>query len=231
MPPKNERFELRLDEGLISRIDEWRFNQNDPPSRSETVRQLLESALASKKSKEIIIEPVERLLIGMMSEIMKNTSATRNPEYDVDFIMGSIYGGHFWALEWELDGLFHDSVVSHSNVTEVVDTLDMWAFIELAFARLTEADRERIEIEAPYRQVSFVGYDGNYETEHMTIVRHLVEKMNRYQQFKGREFNSHTRKRPYYCNMLQKFHPMRTALGPGRTLSVDELIELLSAQL
>jgi len=51
MPPKTERFEMRLDVEAIKRVDEWRRNQSDLPSRAEAIRRLVNQALSSADSK------------------------------------------------------------------------------------------------------------------------------------------------------------------------------------
>jgi metal-responsive CopG/Arc/MetJ family transcriptional regulator len=48
MPPKTERFEMRLDLEMIERIDNWRRQQSDLPTRAEAIRRLIETALGSK---------------------------------------------------------------------------------------------------------------------------------------------------------------------------------------
>jgi len=45
---KTERFELRLTGDLLARVDEWRRNQPDLPTRSEAFRRLVEAGLGSK---------------------------------------------------------------------------------------------------------------------------------------------------------------------------------------
>lgn len=45
---KTERFELRLTSDLLARVDEWRRNQPDLPTRSEAFRRLVEAGLGSK---------------------------------------------------------------------------------------------------------------------------------------------------------------------------------------
>ena len=45
-PLKSERFELRLDEEGLARIDEWRRRQPDVPARAEAMRRLMEVGLA-----------------------------------------------------------------------------------------------------------------------------------------------------------------------------------------
>jgi hypothetical protein len=47
MASKSERFELRLNPDVLERVDEWRTDQADIPSRSEAVRRLLERGLAA----------------------------------------------------------------------------------------------------------------------------------------------------------------------------------------
>lgn len=44
-PGPKKRFEIRLPQADIARIDAWRDNQDDAPSRSEAVRQLIEYGL------------------------------------------------------------------------------------------------------------------------------------------------------------------------------------------
>ena len=46
MAPKNERFELRLDEDILARIDIWLGQQDGVPTRAEAMRRLMETGLA-----------------------------------------------------------------------------------------------------------------------------------------------------------------------------------------
>jgi hypothetical protein len=45
MQAKSERFELRLDSEILDKIDGWRSDQRDVPSRSEAVRRLVNAGL------------------------------------------------------------------------------------------------------------------------------------------------------------------------------------------
>ena len=73
----------------------------------------------------------EKLMMWMLSEIMKGQ---KNHEKDTaELIKQAIYGGHFSALDWELTGIMHNHVDRKEAVTLVVDTLDMWSFIERAY--------------------------------------------------------------------------------------------------
>ena len=45
---KTERFEMRVSEQFLGRIDEWRRKQHDIPSRASAIRLVVEKALASE---------------------------------------------------------------------------------------------------------------------------------------------------------------------------------------
>jgi hypothetical protein len=46
-----ERFQMRVSPGFIRLIDEWRRKQPDLPSRAESLRRLVEIAVASERRK------------------------------------------------------------------------------------------------------------------------------------------------------------------------------------
>ena len=50
MAAKTERFEMRLEEEVLQRVDKWRASETDYPWRAEAMRRLLEFGLK-------IIEP------------------------------------------------------------------------------------------------------------------------------------------------------------------------------
>ncbi|HVJ33167.1 MAG TPA: ribbon-helix-helix domain-containing protein [Terriglobia bacterium] len=55
MPPKTERFELRLEVETIGRVDEWRRAQSDNPSRSEAMRRLIETGLETTTTRQVFL--------------------------------------------------------------------------------------------------------------------------------------------------------------------------------
>jgi len=42
---KNARFEMKVPEDLLGRVDQWRGQQSDVPNRSEAIRRLIEAGL------------------------------------------------------------------------------------------------------------------------------------------------------------------------------------------
>jgi uncharacterized protein YfbU (UPF0304 family) len=166
----------------------------------------------------------EKLMTVMLAEILEGIKT--KGEIEPEFVKEAIFRNHLWALEWKYQGLFADSAdATPPEVSFVVDVLDMWSFIERGYKDLSKADKARVEAEVPYGG-RFEGFDGNNETEYMSIARFLVEQLDRFTEFKGREFNSHMPSAGRYQEMLKKFEPIRAKLGAPRALNADELIEI-----
>lgn len=47
MPPKTERFEMRMDGDMLAAIDRWRKNMGDMP-RAEAIRMLVKMGLVAR---------------------------------------------------------------------------------------------------------------------------------------------------------------------------------------
>jgi hypothetical protein len=230
MQAKTERFEMRLDQETLDRVDGWRAAQDDLPSRAEAMRRLMERGLGMSGSEGLHFRESERLMISMLCDISRQLKVKDG--IDPEFVAEALYGGHNWALRWQYQGVFHGHEDSQQAVSDVVDILDMWFFIESGYAKLSKKDKDRIKKEAePFGSyVKFPGFDGNHETEHLGIARFLIEKMDRFSIFKGRELNSHAPLIGPYQRMLAVFEPIRVTLV-GRELSATEVIELLKAKM
>jgi uncharacterized protein len=226
MAGMSERFEMRLGEDVLARVDEWRAEQVDMPSRAEAMRRLVELGLARKKSDMVNFSDGEKLILWMLRDFSKSMKI--KGEVDPEFVIDVISGGHYWAPRWEMQGIFHDYQDNPNDVRFVVDVLDMWSFIEEAYEALSVKDKELLKKEAePFGEhVRFMGFDGNYEASHIGISRFLTDKMNRFTRFKGRELNSHCPMIARYRAMLIEFEPMRSSLI-GRSLGVGQLVKLL----
>ncbi len=171
----------------------------------------------------------EKLILLMLSEIQEKLGIN---DHTTKLITKSIYSNNTWALSWELNGVVGDSPdETPKEVTEVVHILDMWDFIEESYSSLNQSDKDKIEQDAePFgKYVQFIGFDGNNETEHLGIARFLIDDMNRFSRFKGRELNSHSPRLNSNLNMFSVFKKIRPKLGE-RSLHVDEIIEILKAK-
>lgn len=114
-------------------------------------------------------------------------------------VLLTIYGGHYWAPAWEMNGLFHNHADRPADVSLVVDVLDMWDFIEGRAEKLSPEEAEKLKAANHGFLPKFVGFDGNNEATLMSISR-----------FKGRDFNSHAPTAARYRRMAEAFQ------GPGQ---------------
>lgn len=238
MAPKTERIELRLEPEIVQRLDEWRMMQGDLPTRSEAIRRLLDDKLEEHTKEGFRLDNTDRLTIWMLSEILKNQIKERDDQRDasydmktVNLVQEAIYEGHFWALQWEMPGVMHNYVDDPKKVRAVVDILDMWSFIERAFKKFNK--KEKAEVEAAVgilgKDPKFRGFDGNNESEYMGIASFLVNQLGRFQEFKDRSFNSHSRTAARYQRMASRFEDIRKNLI-GREMSPSEMIDVLTLE-
>lgn len=227
MATKMERFEMRIDEDQLARIDTWASEQSDGPVRAEAVRRLIDLGLSAGSQRAVRFSDGEKMLILMMRDLYRHLKL-KDGESDPDFLAKVIYGGHYWAPKWDMQGVFHDHVDDPEEVRYVVDVLDMWLFIEEAYASFSAADKKKLVAEVGQwaDRVAFAGFDGNNESSQLGIARFLIEDMERFQRFKGRDLNAHHPTEARYRRMVKLFTPMRATLV-GHGLSVKQVAELL----
>ena len=224
MQAKTERFEMRLDQGVLEQVDVWRSSQGDLPSRAEAVRRLLDNSLTPRRS-SVRLTDGEKLMTLMLCDIYK--SAKVSGGLNIDLISAAIYGGHFWALRREMSGIFHGHEDEPRDASEVTDILDMWTFLEEAAESFSIKEMGLIKIQQKrFSGLKFLGFDGNYETEHMSIALFMTREMKLFSRFKDRDLNSHVPLLDAYRRMLGAFEPIRVNLI-GRKLTVDEVIQIL----
>jgi uncharacterized protein YfbU (UPF0304 family) len=232
MGPQSERFEMRLDPDLLSRIDTWRGKQDDIPSRAEAIRRLVEVALAN-----IGMKDSEKLILTLLCNMYKSMGIKdRNYGLDPDFILEAIRGGHYWGLKWKYEGLLHNYFDNEQTLREVVDILDMWSFLEEAINVLSPEDKDYIKTKADYsaEQIKFGGFDGNNEHEHLNLAHFLINEMERFTEFKDRgghkgDLNCHYPSLDVHRRMLEVFNPLRKTLS-GRRLNAKEIVEIVKAR-
>jgi uncharacterized protein len=202
-----ERFEMRVDEETLERVDRWRAEQPDLPSRAEAMRRLVEEGLARGGRETVRFSDGEKLLLLMMGELFEHLGV--EGDTDAEFVSKVIFGGHYWALPWQKPGVFHGHEDKPGALRYVMNVMDMWDRLERGFERLPKADRARVLKEANRKSVKFYGFDGNTEAEELGIAQFLVDEMGRWSRFEGRELNAHMPTRAIYARMLQAFEAMR----------------------
>lgn len=172
----------------------------------------------------------EKLIILMLSELYEKLGV--EGEIEPDFIKSAIFGNQLWGLKWKYSGIPFEESEDPEVVKEVVDILDMWSFIEYAYSRLTEVEKKQLEIDAaPFgKEPKFRGFDGNHEGEYMGTAMFLVNDLERFQEFKGRDFNSHIQLVELYNRMLEAFKPIRKTLI-NKPMNLEDLTKILKAQI
>lgn len=171
----------------------------------------------------------EKLILIMLSEIYEKLGVDGSSEIDPKFIKNAIYTDNTWGIDWEYSGLLTGSSDAEpAEVGEVVNYLDMWDFIESSYEEL-DAQQQKDVAEKVEARVKFRGFDGNNESEYMSIAKFLIVDLGRFQKFKGREnLNSHSPTIGIYRRMYLAFEPIRRTLTSG-LMDVDQLVLVLKA--
>jgi uncharacterized protein len=123
----------------------------------------------------------------------------------------AIYSGNIWGLDWGMPGVFHGSETSEDVVSEMVHILSMWERLEQSFNGLNAKDKEWLAKESDLgKDVKFHGFDGNSQTEvlYISAARFMVDRLDRFQHFKDRDFNAHMLTLEAYRRMLPVFEPI-----------------------
>ncbi len=109
------------------------------------------------------------------------------------------------------------------------DILDMWENIEMSYNQLAPDDRQVVEDQAGVfgKDVKFRGFDGNRETNYLSTARFLIEKLDRYQHFSGRDLNSHMPIIEASRRMVKAYKGLNTT----DSLSAAQLASILMEQI
>jgi uncharacterized protein len=172
----------------------------------------------------------EKLILLMLSELYDSLKV--QGEIEPDFIRSAIFSDKMWSIPWKYSGIPFEHEETPEIVKEVLDILDMWSFIEYSYGELTGSDKEFLEIEAsPFgKDPKFMGFDGNNESEYMSTASFIVNKLDRFEEFKGRNFNSHCQSVDAYKRMFSVFKDARSNQTFGGPLNVNQLAHLLKEQ-
>lgn len=234
-----ESVEILLDPGVLERVDLWRFQQLDAPSRAEALQRLVDVGLAvssqgggltaSNQGRGKISEG-EKLILWALQDLWKHQNVDVSDGIDLAFVCEMVSGRHEWALEWKYPGLFTGSFADPPEVSEVCDVLTMWNALERSNERLSDDDRKRVEDAASSPLGKFIGFSINDEVEHYRAAKILIDRLGRFKRFKERDLNSHLPYLGVYRRMLDVFKRLSPEQQAG-DLTVAELIELLEARI
>jgi len=170
----------------------------------------------------------EKLMLLMLCEIYDHLKV--NGQTDTKMIKDAIYSGNVWGLGWGLPGVFHDSETPQEVVHETGNILVMWERLEQSFNNLGPDDKASLAkgSAAFGENVRFPGFDGNNESDHISAGHFLVDSLDRFQSFKGRDFNAHMPTLDGHRRMLTVFDPiLRRVLN--KDFSAAQVLEVLNA--
>lgn len=172
----------------------------------------------------------EKLILTMLCDISKKLNAAH--EVDPDFVQHALFNSHEWALGWQYEGLFENSDLDEPvELAETADIMDMWELIEILFSNFSEEEQERITAEAKPFKPQFRGFDGNNEINHLSIAKMLVDHLDRFNRFKGRDLNCHCHSIEAHKRMLSVYNDLRDKHGGEIDLTPDEVVKILKAQI
>jgi len=168
----------------------------------------------------------EKLILLMLSELYDKLEV--NGEIEPDFIRSAIFSDNMWSIPWKYPGIPFEERNDPEIVKKVVDILDMWSFIEHSYEKLSENDKAYLEKDAvPFgKDPKFPGFDGNNETTYMGTASFIVNDLDRFEEFKGRNFNSHCPSVDSYNRMLLMFEKIRANIN-FEPLSAKDLASIL----
>lgn len=172
-----------------------------------------------------------RLIAAMIAEM--HQQADVDDGVNSKLVASALWNKQDWAILWEHDWLL-EGEENPPAVSYVVDVLDMWRFIETVYEQLPQPEKDRLAAEVPYgagNNPRFGGFDGNNEGRYMGITRMLVESMGRFDEFKGRDLNTHSPTDRRYGAMLRAWEEAKAKNGSEfyRTSKADDLISILMA--
>jgi len=168
------------------------------------------------------LSPGERLIILMLCDLQEKLDV--EGEINAPFIRKAILGGHTWALDQEIGQVVNYTTPSYV-FGQVADILDVYSVLERAYAELSPEQKAQI----PEWQIKFHGFDGNGESEHMSVARFLIHEMRRWEEFSGRELNSHAPTVTRALQMSEAFKPMREDFGMRGALTFDQVVQIVAA--
>jgi len=185
----------------------------------------LEGSQASNQGVEMAFTPAEKLSVALLCDLAKTADER---ELDPNFISTAVCDGDLWAIDWAYPGL-QLNIETPLEVSRVCDILEMWTCLENSYAALDEAEKARVSAEIEPGGIQFEGFDGNNETGAVHIARLLVRKLERWENFEGRDFNSHFPSLEMHDRLLRAFRPIweKKLSGMVYDLSADELIVVM----
>jgi uncharacterized protein YfbU (UPF0304 family) len=125
----------------------------------------------------------ERLILLMLCDMQKVDPKRR--EIDPEFVQDSIVSGQLWGLGFKYDNLLPGERQLPPDVSEVFNILEMYSLLGDHYGYMSDADKKRIDSEAPLGAPNFPGFDSHDTGPHSGIACYIVEDLKHFTQFKN----------------------------------------------
>ena len=199
MPEKLVRIELRMEQGLVDKLDLWARQHGLDYSRSETIRTLIENSMKQELSYG------DKLNLYMGLKLIKQSCKDERTNKIIDNAITAIEDGHDWALS---DELFRDVTKNSDDPKDVhfvFLVLSMFQNILGTFNKLDKTDQNFVIKNIGY-EPKFDGFDGNDEFNLLSITEYILINLQRYEGvFDTNDLNAHMNKKSTYEHMLKVY--------------------------
>lgn len=168
----------------------------------------------------------EKLILMMLCDLYDKNEI--EGEIDHTFVRDAIFENQTWALPWKLSGIPFKNTETPPVVKKTLDILDMWRVIEYSYSELTDEEKKQLEEKVEFfgKNPTFKGFDGNNETEYLAATDFIINKLDRFEEFKLRDLNSHMPSLATYERMLRVFNPLFHE-NSGEPLTLEQLSLIL----
>ena len=172
----------------------------------------------------------EKLILIMLSELYDKVGV--DGEIDPDFIRSAISSDNTWSIPWKYTEIPFQTEETPYFSRKVLDILDMWSMIERSYIGKSQRNKELIAKEAKLSstELVFTGFDGNNESGYLNAALFIINDLGRFEEFKGRDLNSHRPSVGIYERMLSVYKPIFAELN-FKPLSPQNIIDILNERI
>lgn len=173
----------------------------------------------------------QKLIITLLTDI--HAALKISDSVDPQFVQEVVSNNQGWALDWQYPGIFGGGAEeTPEHVVFVTKVLNLWERVEQSYAKLGDVEKADIATQAyPFGQdPAFSGFDGNgADGDAYSTTGLLINRMDKWTTFQGRDLNSHAPMSGAYQRMLYSLDELQKS-PRDYYFSPDELVILLKAQ-
>lgn len=170
---------------------------------------------------------IEKLTIALLCDLHKKLEV--ESRFDLSLVTQAVDDDDMWVLGWAYSNTFPE-IETPPEVVFVGNVFDMFSFIGRGYEALSPDDRAKVDGSSEHvaAWLTFSGYDGNNEGRYRSLAETMVNRLDRYVNFKDvANQNSHCPMVGVYSRMFAAFEPIRETVI-RREMTADEIIRVVS---